>query len=46
MFAGSGRERDSHLWERDGSGTELHGNGTGAGQLFAGSERAAVGLNN
>jgi len=36
VFMGSGQEWDSHLRERDGSGTELHRSGTGAGQLFTG----------
>ena len=36
------RNRDSHLRERDGSRTELHGSGTGAGQLFVGTGRSGT----
>ena len=36
---GTEREWDSVLRERDGSGTQLNGSGTGPGQMFAGTGR-------
>ena len=37
LSTGPGRDRDTNVWERDGSGTHTGGSRTGAGELLAGT---------